>query len=119
MVNNNDNNIPIISIKTIEKNLAKTYTDKENNIKTLEKIAKLTHRSFNDVLKEIVNNFIQNGKIYDPEKDKFYTVREFVNMDINSGNKKMEKNIDTLGEWYNAIFFTRKYAINLSGTTCT
>lgn len=67
-----------ISIKTTEKNISKTYTDSENNIKTLEKIAQITNRSFNDTLKEIVGNFIENGEIYDPCEKKYYSVEEVI-----------------------------------------
>ena len=78
MTENNDNNKPVISIKTIEKRLGRTYTDTESTINLLEDIAKLTHRSLNDVLKEIVNNFIENGQIYNPEENKYYGVKEIV-----------------------------------------
>lgn len=78
MKKENNYNIPTISIKTAEKKLSKTYTDSKNTIDTLNKIAKITHRSFNDVLKEIINNFIENGKIYDPNEEKYYTVNEII-----------------------------------------
>lgn len=81
MENKNNNFIPTISIKKIEKNASKTYTDTESNIKILEKISTITYRSFNDVLKEIVNNFIENGQIYDPEENKYYEVKEIVTKD--------------------------------------
>lgn len=78
MAENNNNFIPTISIKKTEKNISKTYTDTESNISTIEAIAKLTNRSINDVLKELVNNFIQNGKIYDPTSEAHYSVKEFI-----------------------------------------
>lgn len=81
MENKNNNFIPTISIKKIEKNASKTYTDTESNIKILEKISTITYRSFNDVLKEIINNFIENGQIYDPEENKYYEVKEIVTKD--------------------------------------
>lgn len=81
MENKNNNFIPTISIKKIEKNASKTYTDTESNIKILEKISTITYRSFNDVLKEIVNNFIENGQIYDPEENNYYEVKEIVTKD--------------------------------------
>lgn len=74
-------NIPIISIKKIERNISKTYTDTETNIKAIEKIAKQTYRSFNDVLREIVNNFIENGQIYDPENKEYYSVKEIIEIE--------------------------------------
>lgn len=77
-MSDNKEYIPTISIKKIEKNVSKTYTDTESNIKAIEKIAEITYRSFNDVLKEIVNNFIQNGRIYNPDEDKYYDVKEIV-----------------------------------------
>ena len=87
-MDNNNKFMPIISVKRIEKNISKTYTDTESNIKFIEKIADITYRSFNDVLKEIVNNFIQNGKIYDPDKDKYYDVKEIIEKRMESGNDK-------------------------------
>ena len=85
MENNNNANVPTISIKTIEKNVSRTFTDKQSNMDILNQIATITHRSFNDVLKEIVNNFIQNGKIYGPDKNKYYTVDEIIK-EINPNN---------------------------------
>lgn len=87
MSKNNENYKPVISIKTIEKKLGRTYTDTESTILLLEDIAYLTHRSLNDVLKEIVNNFIENGQIYDPEEEEYYGVMEIV--------EKHKKNIPT------------------------
>lgn len=86
-------NIPTISIKKVEKNVSKTYTDKESNIKAIEKIAEITYRTFNDVLKEIVNNFIENGQIYDPDKNQYFSVKEMIKNDAmevneNVGNEK-------------------------------
>lgn len=78
---NNKDYLPTISIKKVEKNISKTYTDSESNIKAIEKIAEFTYRSFNDVLKEIVNNFIQNGKIHDLDNNKYYSVKEIINKD--------------------------------------
>ncbi|MCQ4924965.1 hypothetical protein NE686_17830 [Tissierella carlieri] len=75
---NNNANVPVISIKTIERNLSKTYTDTESNINTLQIVADTTKRSFNDVIKELVNNFIENGQIFNPEENKYYTVKEIV-----------------------------------------
>lgn len=83
MTDQNKSFIPTISIKKIEKNVSKTYTDTESNIKVLEKISKITYRSFNDVLKEIVNNFIENGQIYNPEENKYYGVKDIVKTNIN------------------------------------
>lgn len=77
-MNDNKEYIPTISIKKIEKNISKTYTDTESNIKAIEKIAEITYRSFNDVLKEVLNNFIQNGRIYNPDEDKYYNVKEII-----------------------------------------
>ena len=48
-MDNNNKFMPIISVKRIEKNISKTYTDTESNIKFIEKIADITYRSFNDV----------------------------------------------------------------------
>jgi ferritin-like metal-binding protein YciE len=85
---NNNSFIPIISVKKIEKNVSKTYTDTESNIKALEKISEVTHRSFNDVLKEIVNNFIQNGQIYEPDKNEYYNVKEIIDKRMENDNAK-------------------------------
>lgn len=73
-----DNFIPTISIKKIEKNVSKTYTDTESNMKAIDIIAEVTRRSSNDVLKEIVKNFIQSGKIYDSEENEYYDVKEVI-----------------------------------------
>ena len=81
MNNNNENNYPIVSIKQIEKKVGRTYTDSESTILILEKIAELTHRSLNDVFKEIVSNFIENGKIFDPDNNKYYEVKGIVEKD--------------------------------------
>ncbi len=78
MNNSEIKDIPIISIKTIEKNTSKSYTDTQSNIDTLTKVAEITGRSFNDVLKQIVSNFIINGKIYNPEEDKYYGIEEML-----------------------------------------
>lgn len=85
---NNNSFIPIISVKKIEKNVSKTYTDTESNIKALEKISEVTYRSFNDVLKEIVNNFIQNGQIYEPDKNEYYNVKEIIDKRMENDNAK-------------------------------
>ena len=69
---------PILSVKKIQKTISKTYTDTEVNIATLDSIAKFTGRSFSDVLRNIVDNFIQNGRIYEPEENKYYTVKEIL-----------------------------------------
>jgi len=82
--NSNINNVdtsnsyrrPTISIKPIIKNESKTYTDREDIIQLLNDIAEFTNRSFNDVLKEIVHDFLNNGTIYDPENDAYYPIRD-------------------------------------------
>ncbi|MCK9470721.1 MAG: hypothetical protein M0Q88_03080 [Bacilli bacterium] len=77
-MNNKDLDTPIISIKKIEKNLSKTYTDTQSNILTIEKLSNITGRSFNEIIKELVNNFIQNGKIFEPDEEKYYSVEEII-----------------------------------------
>lgn len=78
MDNKNDKISIAISIKQVEKNVSKTYTDNEQTIETLNKITKITNRSFNDVLKSIVASFIDNGTIYDPSEKEYYSIKQII-----------------------------------------
>jgi len=94
MENNYENKssyTPTISIKKIEGTQSKTYTDYNSNIDTLDKLAIVTNRSFNDVLKEIVKDFLDNGRIYDEDNDKYIPIREIEKVFGEKISNEMEK----------------------------
>lgn len=80
MMNENVGTKFSLSIKVVEKNASKTYTDSASTLKKIEDLSLITNRSFNEILKEIVNDFLTNGSIYDSENDKSYSIDEILDM---------------------------------------
>ncbi|WP_459195797.1 hypothetical protein [Wukongibacter baidiensis] len=91
-VQNTDNHFPTICIKKIEGSISRTYTDVESKINLLQKLSSVTNRSFNDVLKAIVDEYIKHGRVYDSDNDQYIFVKDLNKMfKFDNENKVVEK----------------------------
>jgi len=79
---------PTIKIEKKEKSVAKSFSHKESVIEDLVLLTEITGKSFNDVMREIIDGFLTQGLIEDPASDEGTPIKEY----LKEYRKKQQEN---------------------------